>query len=61
MGCGCGSGQQGEQWQAFNADGVKVGEPQSHAAATAEAARTGGYIVNVTPVTSGPVVASAAA
>jgi hypothetical protein len=47
MGCGCGSGQQGEQWQAFDADGVKLGGPQTRAAATQAAAREGGWIKQV--------------
>lgn len=61
MGCGCGSGQQGEQWQAYDANGVPLGEPQSRAAATAEAAHEGGYILEVTPNTSGPVKTGATA
>jgi hypothetical protein len=46
MGCGCGGAQQGEQWRAYLPDGT-VTEPMSKAAATQEAARKGGYILEV--------------
>lgn len=46
MGCGCGDAQPSEQWRAYLPDGT-VGEPTSKARATQEAARTGGYILQV--------------
>lgn len=46
MGCGCGGAQPGEQWRAYLPGGT-VGEAKSKAAATQEAARTGGYILQV--------------
>lgn len=46
MGCGCGDTPQGEQWRAYLPDGT-ISEPMSKPKATQEAARTGGYIVQV--------------
>jgi hypothetical protein len=46
MGCGCGGAQPGEQWRAYLPDGT-VTEPLSKAAATQQAARSGGYILQV--------------
>jgi hypothetical protein len=58
MACGCGSTPAGELWRAYLPDGT-VTEPMSKPQATQEAARSGGYILQVGA--EQPVTADAAA